>query len=269
MKTSLKISLLLNLGLLAGLILLAWQAHPHVSPSPPSVSEVKVSTPTTVAAALRVEREPFHWSQLDSTNYHTFVKNLRAVGCPEPTVRAIVTDDVNRRYDAQYQQLAQQLTALATNSWSVQLASNNVELALKARLQQLPDEENAEIADLLGLKPASNDVAGAAAQPAASSRIPGGQAQPSNIAMPLIFQNVDPQILNLNPDQMQAIVDLRRKFWDLIGGPNQDPSDPAYQERWQKAQPEMDSLLRSMIGTTAFQRYQINAFRAALAGSAK
>ena len=37
---------------------------------------------------------PFTWAQLESTNYYTYVKNLRAVDCPEETIADIITADV-------------------------------------------------------------------------------------------------------------------------------------------------------------------------------
>jgi hypothetical protein len=46
---------------------------------------------------------------------------------------------------------------------------------------------------------------------------------------------------------------------DEIGGPNQDPNDPAYRERWQNAQPEMDNLLQGILGATAFEKYLLAA----------
>jgi hypothetical protein len=42
-----------------------------------------------------------------------------------------------------------------------------------------------------------------------------------------------------------------------VGGPNQDPSDPAYRKRWQEMQPEMDDLLKGMLGAEDYQNYQI------------
>ena len=272
MKPALTISLLLNLSLLGALMLASRQVpRDGASSLLPATPQVKMATPLVAAVPPDPvpldRREPFHWSQLESTDYHVYVQNLRAAGCPEPTVRAIVTADVNRHYDAQYQQLAGELTALATNSWFMQLASNSVEQSLREQLQQLPGEEDAEIADLLGWKPAPAVEVAAPASPASTAQVPRPQAQPTDIVMPLIFQNVDPQNLNLSPDQIQAIANLRQEFWDQIGGPNQDPNDPAYRERWEKAQPEMDSMLRGMIGTTAFQRYQMNAMRPILANS--
>jgi hypothetical protein len=40
----------------------------------------------------------FHWSQLESTNYQQYINNLRAVGCPEGTIKDIILTDVMRLY---------------------------------------------------------------------------------------------------------------------------------------------------------------------------
>jgi len=66
----------------------------------------------THAAAAAVARAPaappvliyktnqFQWSQLESTDYRQYIANLRAVGCPEATVRDIIVTDVMRLYAA-------------------------------------------------------------------------------------------------------------------------------------------------------------------------
>jgi hypothetical protein len=81
------------------------------------------------------------------------------------------------------------------------------------------------------------------------------------VSMPLVFQDIDVNQLNLNREQLQAIDDLRQRFLDEIGGLEQNPSDPAYRERWLKSQPQIDDDLRGMIGINAFQDYQILAVR--------
>jgi hypothetical protein len=40
----------------------------------------------------------FHWSQLESTDYRQYIANLRAIGCPESTLRDIIMTDVMRLY---------------------------------------------------------------------------------------------------------------------------------------------------------------------------
>jgi hypothetical protein len=74
--------------------------------------------------------------------------------------------------------------------------------------------------------------------------------------LPLALNQVDLGGLGLDPEQLSAVAELRERFVDAVGGPNADPSDPAYAERWQKAQPENDLLLRGLIGINAFMRFQ-------------
>src|SRR5580693_4874586 len=114
MKTALKISLLLNLGLLVSVALFFGRANRQEMPIPAPISSGMkpeapepppvVSKPSDQAMA---ESSPFHWGQLDSSDYHFYVKNLRAIGCPEPTVRAIVTADVDSVYQIVEHQLEQ------------------------------------------------------------------------------------------------------------------------------------------------------------------
>ncbi len=40
----------------------------------------------------------FHWRSVETADYRGYVENLRAIGCPEQTVRDIVITDVNRLY---------------------------------------------------------------------------------------------------------------------------------------------------------------------------
>ncbi len=62
---------------------------------PPSTSDNGLLIKTNVV----VRHENFTWDQIESTNFVTFVKNLRAVGCPEQTIRDIIMAEVNRIYE--------------------------------------------------------------------------------------------------------------------------------------------------------------------------
>jgi hypothetical protein len=97
------------------------------------------------------------------------------------------------------------------------------------------------------------------------ARVPRDRSQAQPIVMPIVFQQVDLAKLKLNDEQAQAINDLQQKFLDEVGGVGQDTNDPAYLEKWLRSQPEVDSDLRAMIGVTAFQNYQIEAFDQATA----
>lgn len=253
MKTVLKISLILNVGLLASLLFSG--ANRPGAQIPASISlATKAKTPapcatsaaTTVTSSAKSSR--FQWSQLDSSDYHIYVKNLRAIGCPEPTVRAIVTTDVDSIYEIFEDQLEQKLAEAETGSWSNQLSGYSSETALKEALQKLPAEKTAKIADLLGLKPASLPTATMAASAPADS-----------LPVPLVMQNINLSGLNLSEDQKQIIASLRQDFLKQVGSPSQDPNDPAYLARWQKAQPDADNMLEAMLGNDVYTRYQLAA----------
>jgi hypothetical protein len=52
------------------------------------------SAPPTVV----LQTNAFRWSQLESTDYRQYIANLRAIGCPESTLKDIIMTDVMRLY---------------------------------------------------------------------------------------------------------------------------------------------------------------------------
>jgi len=262
MNATLKSSILLNLGLIGGLIFLLAnrdqkQAGRVLSTSQPIQA---VAAATISPVELAAEPGPFRWSQLESVDYRTYVRNLRNIGCPEPTLRAIVTANVDVLYRQRRRELEQKLANLADGSWSIQLAGLNDRQAMQTEFRKLPDEEALEISDLLGLKSTAVQVAAEEPSPVSVATSRSRQDRPGTpIVTPLVFQKVDLSTLNLNAQQLQLIEELRQNFADEIGGPDQDPNDPAYRERWQKAQPESDNLIKAMLGITIFENYQLAA----------
>lgn len=70
-----------------------WHTAPTNLPAK-GTAKRRVSTTTAVA------RPAFQWQQIESTNYVDYVKNLRSIGCPEQTLRDIVSADVIQAYGA-------------------------------------------------------------------------------------------------------------------------------------------------------------------------
>jgi len=251
MNKPLQVSLLLNAVLLGCLVFIWTTRLPVAAPAAPPLPSV-VPLPVVSAPKPAVlpppPPSPFRWSQLYSSDYHKYVKNLRAIGCPEPTVRAIVTADVDSVYQIIASRLEQKLAALAKTSFSDQLNSAGSEQSLHDSLQKLPAEEAAKIADLLGLKPAQPTAA------VAEVSEPAGA-----VPMPLVMQNVDLSTLNLTADQTQEVSQIKQDFLKQIGGANQDPSDPAYQVRWKIAQSDADDMLEAILGNDVYTRYELAA----------
>ncbi len=253
MKTSLQISLVLNLALMGALIVIGVERLEMAAQttSPAAQPMVAAGAAPTNPGVPQSEPAPFRWDQLYSKHYSDYVKNLRAIGCPEPTVRAIVAADVAAAYRALARQMEQKLAAAENGSWSNQLSSASYVQALKDALRKIPDEEAAEIAGLSAVNPTPVTTAVATA-PATS------------LTLPLVLQNVDLSALNLNSDQKQEIASIRQDFLQATGGANPSSIAPADQAGWQNAQTRADTILEGIIGYNAYAQYQLAAYQAML-----
>ena len=85
----------------------------------------------------------------------------------------------------------------------------------------------------------------------------GGPRALAACPLPLVYQNEALQVLHLNEDQLQAIDEVKLQFVEAIGGLSQDPRDPAYLARWEKAKPNADAMLARVIGQRAFMRFDM------------
>src|SRR4051794_1792422 len=98
-------SLILNLGLLGAVGWLAKsrpagsKANPAVFPqATPSLSQAAQITlrsktnasPPAVAEGSK-PAQSFDWRMVESEDYKKYIANLRAIGCPEETIRDIIT----------------------------------------------------------------------------------------------------------------------------------------------------------------------------------
>ena len=76
---------------------------PTAAPEPvaSAVSEVQGAPPALQLPSRAATPAPkFSWSQIESEDYHQYIANLRAIGCPEQTIRDIIIADVNKLYAA-------------------------------------------------------------------------------------------------------------------------------------------------------------------------
>jgi hypothetical protein len=251
--------LLLNVGLIGCLawVLSRTQEANIGAPAAPIAAESGQQQPPlpidqrpSRPASPAVETEPFNWSQMESSDYRTYIANLRRVGCPEQTIRDIITADLDGLYSPKREVLQRKL-AVADST-----AGLSGRRGIENALDSLRDEEAATLAALLGAERSPGQMA-AEATPVSAS----GPARTAETAasLPLVFQDADIAALKLNDRRVQAMDDLKQRFMDEIGGPAQDPNDPGYRARWLNAQPEIDNMTRGMIGVNAFQDYQLAA----------
>lgn len=64
----------------------------------PNASAIARAPDATPAGMAPRERLRLQWSQVESSDYRQYIANLRAIGCPEPTLRDIIVADLNQAY---------------------------------------------------------------------------------------------------------------------------------------------------------------------------
>ena len=90
----------------------------------------------------------FHWSEIDSTNYEEYVSGLRAIGCPEKTVRDIVLPEIEEYYERQ----RLMLSFSKGEFWLAGRQRLAADRKRKARFEQIKQEEQLLIQRLLGIE---------------------------------------------------------------------------------------------------------------------
>jgi len=152
MKTRWFVVLLaLNLGLFAlccFLVLRGFWERPQM----PSLAEEKpeleskaalVNEPDNLPATnspppVIVQTNVFHWSQIESGDYRQYIANLRAVGCPEATIKDIILTDIMRLF-------AERRGQLSLNGREFRYWETNEKRTLTAKQAEERDRQLAKI----------------------------------------------------------------------------------------------------------------------------
>ncbi len=93
-----------------------------------------------------VRRQFFSWRDLESSDYPTYIANLRDIGCPEQTIRDIIITDVNALFS---RRLSTELLT-ANQQWWRSEPDPEVQAAALQKASAMDDERRALLASLLG-----------------------------------------------------------------------------------------------------------------------
>jgi hypothetical protein len=285
MKWIFKITLTLNFLIFGSLVFwggIRWRTQNEIAHPFGSLQEqqVKAARDHTEAAALGSSPKlSFHWSRLESSNdYRMYVANLRAIGCPEATVKDIVCGDAARAFACKRREL--RLNGDGSGAWSLQRQKILVAELLgepgqpnysmeKTATTDQPDANEtvtgnrSSPSDDLGTQPPAG---GAVVSASAAADFPAGASLANRLIVsrtvaapvyPFVLRNVNLDALGLTVAQKTAVQELQQQFINDVGGLNENPSDPGYLRRWQQAQPQSDQLLKAMLGITAWENYQL------------
>jgi hypothetical protein len=152
MKTIIVASLGLNAVLLGALALISVrQPAPTKNPAegapPPepvqSVPRRERPQPKSTAIANLAS---FQWSQLESSDYHQYMANLRSIGCPDETIRDLIIAEVDKMFDPRFAALAAETQKF--EHWRNRSKRSDT---LLTQLRALHDERKALLRELLGI----------------------------------------------------------------------------------------------------------------------
>jgi hypothetical protein len=169
------------------------------------------------------------WSEIQSQDFRVYVRNLRAIGCPEPTVRDIIIGLVNRKYRPR---LAGIQRASSEPFWQTleRRSADQINAALdqnRAR-RELEAERNRLLRDLLGIE--FEDYAAESAL--SSDRVSRLLDSVSESARPHARQ-----ILRKYADRETAVI---QRCGGTLGIPERTELDQLYAQKIQ----ELGSILR-------------------------
>lgn len=95
----------------------------------------------------------FSWHRIESSDYRQYVANLRAIGCPEQTLRDIVIADVTKMFAPREQSLKAMLTNATTVRSAAMLAEKGKkDFEIRKQLRAVQLEKNALLQELVGVQ---------------------------------------------------------------------------------------------------------------------
>ena len=145
------ISLVVNL-VLAGVWLFSARRH---SLSREASAEFGRSA-TTVKTNVVIRRQFFSWTQVESSDYPTFIANLRAIDCPEQTIRDIIIADVNALFA---KRLATDPDIVSPEQqWWLSEPDPGLLAIAERRIRMLDTERRALLTQLLGITWETGDL---------------------------------------------------------------------------------------------------------------
>src|SRR5882672_1035638 len=154
MKLGLFVSLAVNVAL-AATASRNWAKRSPVPPRTVAVTHIPTQherQPLVTTFELDIVTNRFNWRMIESSNYEEYVANLRAIGCPERTVRDIIVAEVQKTYAAK-----SAAVPLDVKFWSCGAERQAAERGREERRSELGAESRALLQRLIGIDYATQD----------------------------------------------------------------------------------------------------------------
>src|SRR5882762_9893333 len=206
---------LASLGINILLVAAWWHSARHRSASAAAADAAAwASLPGSGRTNFVVRRQIFSWRELESTDYPTYVANLREIGCPEQTIRDIIIADVNALYA---RKRATELVTADQQWWRSEPDTNVIQVAAE-KARALEDERKALLARLLGTAWESGDLVNLPRPSRAGIALDG----PVLGTLPAETKQAIQDVSLRSQDRMQTYLEAQRR-----DGKNPDPLELA------------------------------------------
>ena len=266
----------LNLALAAGMVW-SWCREPEARAATAPMQAPRPAPAPQKAASTFSKKQPFHWKELESPDFATFIQNLRGIGCPEPTIRDIVSGELTDIYEQKLQELTMNSDGRTGSVGGPRHAAE-----LQALQSRLKEEKSRLLGTLLASSPA---------QPSGLKMTDTSSTQPVQTTtatdmathaaamIPAAFmvgnapgQNNNPQVLSetvsdttLPPATAAALNQMRSDFaTSMQNAGTANPESAAYRQRWRQSMIQSNEQFARMYGGEAFVRTQIQGVQASL-----
>ncbi|MFM2143206.1 MAG: hypothetical protein RLZZ476_1750 [Verrucomicrobiota bacterium] len=249
-------SLLLNAGLLV------WLAMPQEEKTGISAAKMQTDLQQKTPPA---PAPTFHWSHIDSPDSVVFVRNLRAIGCPEPTIQRLMRAEIEDLHTLRLQEAAARLSGQALVNEQQRLTAEKQALLLAwsspAPTSSAPSNSS------IDRKHSAPATAAETAPPASAviTQVPAAfsfATPPDQVVTTeggqIVLNTTLPE--GLAPQQQQQLKIIQDDFMRTL---DQATNEEEYQRLWQIARRRADERFASMFGGDTFIRTQLQAMQAA------
>ena len=198
------------------------------------------AAPTSSVITNRVVQK-IDWRSVESEDYRKYIANLRSTGCPEETIRDIITADVNKLFAQRRRELATggkkfEFWKTSGNPFAAMMDSDKLE-----KQQALDKEKRTLLRELLGVEP--------------------------EMDKPNMFAGMFDTMLDFLPPEKQSKVmelmqDMQVKAMKSMGKGGQPDGEDMKQI--QKMQKEMEAELAKIMTPQEFEDYQLRMSQTAM-----
>ena len=201
---------------------------------PPRVTSRQGHAKNVVKFDTNVSVPQINWRMVESEDYRKYIENLRSIGCPEETIRDIITADVNKLFEAR----RKEMRAASTNKFefwkSGAMFSGMMDEEKIKQRQELAKEKRELLTALLGVAP---------------------EEKPDMASLMGPMEDM----LDFLPEGKQAkIIDLMQSMQTKMMKSMKDGTpDAGDMKAMQNAQKEMEAEMAKILTPQEFEDYQL------------